>query len=791
MRHYLVLRQILMDDLTLGDYYAGKGVVKWEIIKWRMIYNERTVNPQIPDHFYHIAVENYLEKNEITSLRTLISKGFLLLAKGHLEIKDKIVYVQKNACMEWQDLLTFCPPLVLSAALVANELLSIKGNKIDVNEYVNLNAHCSALLSPNIPYLDNIRKNEGFDDLHIHLNAVTESEHIWLEALKNPYGLCRACEAGALNYQAYTEQDKLNYGLNDIYLFLTEARALRYYIIKKYLAKQVRAELEYPSYDFQIEKYDIFSGIEKHPIKEEVTDEHTDMESEMLFYIEVFTYLNKKDLSGKEDFVKAFYYYLLIHAYINRFLVQQVCQKGFLQFQKVAHFNMREQVTSDLSAVFSQLNGNQSSNFRILEVRFSLRNKVIDTVKYIDTINKEWTKYKTSPAIQPAPVQSLRLVVHLLKLYCEDKSLSRRGETLRKKVWEQSLMIQQVKNMINQRSKSIVAGRSNDIINIVGVDVAGSEFNASPEVFAPAYRFLRGEKVIEHFTYHVGEDFYHILSGLRHIYEAIDFLGLQKNDRLGHAVALGIKPELWYSRIGDYLCISQGEWLDDLIFVSYLKQKAGNGIELGFDESKVKAEIKKCAEEIYGKKYQVDELILAWKSRKWEPNLFLCKTLREAHSYDFDEKEWMSIHKEKKKLSTNVIELVRLYHNAECRKRYDSKCIYREECEETLGTGCIEKLQGVLLDYIVKLGIVIETLPTSNMRIGIYNSYEELHLKDWLIDHPELPIVLGSDDPGVFATNIYNEYAYIYNILERTKKSNECQDIIRKVHEDSLKFAFN
>lgn len=769
-----------MDDLTLGDYHAGKKVVDWKIIRQRMIFNERTVNPQIPDHFYNVAVENHLEKQGIISLQTLISKGFLLLAKGHLEVIDKIVYVQKKACMEWQDLLTFCPPLVLSAALVADELLSAKGNKTDVDKYVNLNAHCSALVSPHIPYLDHIRKNEGFDDLHIHLNAVLESDYIWLEALKNPYGLCRACERETLNYQAYTEQDKLKYGLNDIYLFLTQARALRYYIIKKYLSKQIRTGLKYPNYDFQIEEYDIFSGIEEHPMKEERVGEYNDMESEMLFYIKVFTRLNGENISVGEDFVKAFYHYLLIHAYLNRFFVQQVSQKGFLQFRKVVHFNMREHITSGLSAIFSRLNGNRSSDFRVLEGRFSLRKSVKDTIEYIDTINKEWSEYRTN---NPDLPQFLRLVVHFLKLYCKDNSLSKRGETLRKKVWEQSLMIREVRNIMNDRD--------NDIVNIVGVDAAGSEFNASPEIFAPTYRFLRRNGGIRHFTYHVGEDFYHILNGLRHIYEATDFLDLQENDRLGHAVALGIKPELWYSAIGDYLCISQGEWLDDLIFVAYLKQVEGKDVELGIDESIVKAEIKKCAEEIYGKNYQVDELILAWKARKWDPNLFLSETRREALRYDFDEEEWLDIHKEKKRLSTNVVDLVRLYHNVECRKKYDSKCIYREECENTLGSGCIEKLQGVLLDYIVKQGIVIEILPTSNMRIGIYKSYEELHLKDWLVDHPELHIVVGSDDPGVFATNIYNEYAHIYTILEKVKKENECQDIIRKLHEDSLKLAFN
>lgn len=780
MRHYLVLRQILMDDLTLGDYYAGKRVVEWETIKQRMIFNERTVNPQIPDHFYNVAVENHLKNQGIISLKTLISKGFLLLARGHLEIIGKSIYVRKNAYMEWQDLLTFCPPLVLSAALLADEPPSVTGNRTDLGEFVHLNAHCSALVSPNIPYLENIRKNEGFDDLHVHLNAVLESDRIWLEALKNPYGLCRACEKGAANYQVYTEQEKLNYGLRDIYLFLTQARALRYYIINKYLSKQVRPELEYPNCDFQIEKYDIFLEIEEHPMKKEVNEDYTDLEFEMLLYIKVFTHLNGKNASVKDDFVKAFYHYLLIHAYIDRFLVQQINQKGFLQFQRLVHFNVRGHIKSGLSAIFSQLNDNQPSGFRVLEVRFSLCSSVEDTIEYIDTINEAWKGYRENT---PALPQRLGLVVHLLKLYCRDHFLSKRGETLRSKVWKQTLMIRQVRNMINERR--------NGVVNVEGVDVAGSEFNASPEVFAPAYRFLRRKGGIKHFTYHVGEDFYHILSGLRHIYEATDFLGLQENDRLGHAVALGIDPQLWYSRIGDYLCISQGEWLDDLIFVAYLKQEMGKDIELSVDESKLKAEIQKYAERIYGGSYHADELILAWKARKWDPNLFLCETRGEAQKYDFDEDEWLDIHKEKKRLSTHVIDLMRLYHNAECREKYDSKCIYREGCEKTLGVGCIEKLQSVLLDYIIKRGIVIETLPTSNVRIGIYNSYEELHLKDWLINHPELRIIVGSDDPGVFATNIYNEYAHIYNILERSTEENECQSIIRRLHEDSLKLAFH
>lgn len=74
---------------------------------------------------------------------------------------------------------------------------------------------------------------------------------------------------------------------------------------------------------------------------------------------------------------------------------------------------------------------------------------------------------------------------------------------------------------------------------VTGADAAASEFDTPPEVFAPSFRRLR-KNGIRHFTYHAGEDFFHILSGLRAIYEAIEFLGLQAGDRIGHATAAGV-----------------------------------------------------------------------------------------------------------------------------------------------------------------------------------------------------------------------------------------------------------
>ena len=46
-------------------------------------------------------------------------------------------------------------------------------------------------------------------------------------------------------------------------------------------------------------------------------------------------------------------------------------------------------------------------------------------------------------------------------------------------------------------------------------------------------------------TIHAGEDFVHLLTGLRYVDEAIEQLELREGDRIGHGVALGVDPNAW------------------------------------------------------------------------------------------------------------------------------------------------------------------------------------------------------------------------------------------------------
>ena len=82
---------------------------------------------------------------------------------------------------------------------------------------------------------------------------------------------------------------------------------------------------------------------------------------------------------------------------------------------------------------------------------------------------------------------------------------------------------------------------------ILGIDTANYEKNCGPENYGPSYRQFKKEvksKIELKFTYHAGEDFDSLCSGLRAIDEVLEFLRFKRGDRLGHALALGIDADL-------------------------------------------------------------------------------------------------------------------------------------------------------------------------------------------------------------------------------------------------------
>ena len=89
-----------------------------------------------------------------------------------------------------------------------------------------------------------------------------------------------------------------------------------------------------------------------------------------------------------------------------------------------------------------------------------------------------------------------------------------------------------------------------------------------------------------------------------------------------------------------------------------------------------------------------------------------------------------------------------------------------------------QKLQEYLLKKVAALGIYVETNPTSNLTIGNMRVLQEhpiFRLSPFKQEpgQEQVMVMVNSDDPAVFNTNVENELAYIYYALEHAGVAKE------------------
>ncbi|MDG2747123.1 hypothetical protein P7M10_13460 [Vibrio parahaemolyticus] len=343
---------------------------------------------------------------------------------------------------------------------------------------------------------------------------------------------------------------------------------------------------------------------------------------------------------------------------------------------------------------------------------------------------------------------------------------------------------------------------------IRGFDVAGNENHLPIEVFAPTLRVLRSAKFssqgmfgtrIERpfLTVHAGEDFSHLLTGLRNIDEAVVFCDFQQGDRIGHALALGVAPRQWLKRQQTaYLPV--GEHLDNLMWAH---QRAIEVLQLSSQFAGVlpllEQKIQFWSKIIYGKSQSPFDLYKAWLLRMNCPlNVDFGvdekgNEVLKAHSLNED---WIL---DKDNLDTT--------HSPEQKELWSQYLFSNEKkeinytrtvavCSELKGSDTFGEKQGQLFDSIseveIKLyeaiqdilmeryavkGIILEVCPTSNIYIGRFKDYHEHPIYRW---HPpeeawlekggkfnsyglrsgSVPVCINTDDSALMPTTIRNEH---------------------------------
>ena len=128
-----------------------------------------------------------------------------------------------------------------------------------------------------------------------------------------------------------------------------------------------------------------------------------------------------------------------------------------------------------------------------------------------------------------------------------------------------------------EESKSIVAKYINPLQKgkIAGVDFAGSDTEKRPRDFEDIINYLRG-KGVDNLTYHVGENFYDLVDGLRAIDEIITDLNWQKPNRLAHLLALFTDADKYYEQKHYTVTMPRKMLLDNL---EWIRKNAPEGFD--------------------------------------------------------------------------------------------------------------------------------------------------------------------------------------------------------------------
>ncbi|HAS6258452.1 TPA: hypothetical protein RQK60_004317 [Vibrio vulnificus] len=350
-----------------------------------------------------------------------------------------------------------------------------------------------------------------------------------------------------------------------------------------------------------------------------------------------------------------------------------------------------------------------------------------------------------------------------------------------------------------------------------GYDVAGNENELPIEVFAPALRVLResryptqGIKFNRTFkpflTVHAGEDYSHLISGMRSIDESIVFCNFVSGDRIGHGLALGISPSSWAKK-QETAYVSVGEHLDNLVW-SYQKALLVVQVvpELVGVLQLLVEKISFWSDFLYQEIHPPKRLYDAWKLRRNCPNKvtsFIATYGKETVVPEHDSafKGWIVDFRDEYDTNKKAkhVDLWKKYLYAQ---RDES---FFKRREKIVTTACsnnnrnttfgiernvafdsissielklYEAIQDLCIETYANKGIILEACPTSNIYIGRFKHYHEHPIYRWYppeeswlekggkfnkfgLRNGSVPVCINTDDSALMPTTIRNEHRVI------------------------------
>lgn len=783
------LNVLINETVALNETTQPEALMKGVYQAWHP-YHFTLPDPVFHRHWTALT-KRICEKNSAWATGTLS-----FLAEKYLEHRHGKINVKAIFYDDWQRLLSHLSTLpIIAAAIIERPWFnSSMGDLIPALR--NLLGYRS-LLSPYHPAMEDYIHGEGLHDVHIHLNGSTLMEHLWNHCLLHPDRIVRYLE------DSFREHEKVR----TLYALYPAFPSPGKFGEELLLARRLR-ELLIRFSNGELKNGDWKTLLDERGDISFQAEALNESEPQWLHLYELawqarFHYQQKRAFSNWAEC--AYHLYLLTHHRFQRLFVHGEHLYGVDQFQKLTLSGGREFPEKQYTNRFFQLHGNDinpdKAQISTLEGRFSPKESVEQIQKLLRTILTGFFDYQNGVG-NITGVSSLddlatfalhskrprfRLVAHFIKSRWNPDKESARFVRLRQELDKKAL------SLVNTLECSPILKEL-----IRGVDAASNELDTPPEVFAPVFRFCRYHG-LNHVTYHVGEDFEHLLCGIRAVYEALIFADLGTGDRLGHATAIGILPAFWLAATPDTIMLERLQWLESLLFVHRLALESS---ATNLPIFKIEQEIRKLTHHVYGSSEEIHSLRIAWELRHLRPEL-VSEILesdppgtRHVNPGQMD-REYELIARVLKDGNRRALELIR--------QRYeDGETIRRgAELEEVpthfFTADELLTVQQMVQKEVWRRQVVIETLPTSNVRISHYKSMEEHHLFRWLkIEKRAVPgdanlmVCLGSDDPGIFSTDIKNEAYHIFVALQQYFGFSDLEalSVIKKLNERSRIYCF-
>lgn len=453
--------------------------------------------------------------------------------------------------------------------------------------------------------------------------------------------------------------------------------------------------------------------------------------------------------------------YLIIKIKVRREFVQTNPLVGFLNFQE---YNRHKNyfIPKRLADYFYEL----SFRYAVQTSLGNLKNHNLEARVIPSLISKyrkiDYTKpiFGDTQYLSDKRQNQVTLIAHFLKRpepdYIEDGSI--RHSHLRNNLWRE------VKSIIKEYKNNEIL--ENDT-QLVGIDAASSELVCRPEVFAPMFRYAR-YKGISSFTFHAGEDFYDIVDGLRTIDETVKFMDFQIGNRIGHALALGVDVDYFYNERHHTVLIPKQTFLDNLVWMKITAES--HNIQLS-------------PQTIYliEKHYWKLTKELGYADTNRQPSIYeyyQSMNLRgDVIGYQNNSAELIGEYVYHSPVSlgkgTNHFDILRNHYEMDAKCRRVGAEAMMVKLPETYRQD-VARLQSVMISEIENRGIVIETNPSSNLKIGRFKRYDQhpitkFHgVTDESTRH-SIVVSINTDDKGIFATSLRNEFSLIAIALHKMK----------------------